>query len=309
MEFDTIGKHQVDYYSINNDWLGDRVLKDTYEAVQFHNNSSVRIWCNEQSEGFDHHWHTALEIIMPAENYYDVEMGQNHYHLQPGDIFIITSGEMHRLIAPESGRRFIFLFDIAMFANLKGYSTIQTLLSQTPHITKESHPRIYEDVYQIMTQIRNDYFGMADYAEITICSLLLNLFSKIGYNHLYQKELFPNIRLSKQKEHVKKFNDLLDYINVHYTEELSLENMANHIGFSKFHFSRLFKQYTNLTFNEYLNYRRLKAAEELLADRSVPITEVSMRSGFSSISSFNRLFKEAKHCSPREYRSMNTKEF
>lgn len=304
-----MNNNYMDYYSVNDDWVGDRVVNDAYEAVQFHNNSSIRIWCNEQSNDYDFHWHTALEIIMPVENYYDVEIGQSSYHINPGEILFIPPGEMHKLIAPGDGRRFIFLFDMSMFARMKGYSSIQALILQSPYITKDTYPRIHEDIYQILMRIRNDYFSMTEYAEITICSLLLNIFAKLGYNHIYQKELFPNIGLSKQKEHIKKFNDLLDYINVHYAEDLNLESMAEHVGFSKFHFSRLFKQYTDLTFNDYLNYRRLKAAEELLADRSISITEVSLRSGFSSISSFNRLFKEAKHCTPREYRSLNTKEF
>lgn len=108
---------------------------------------------------------------------------------------------------------------------------------------------------------------------------------------------------------MKKFNDLLDYIDMHYAEDLSLESMADHIGFSKFHFSRLFKQYTNLTFSDYLNYRRLKAAEELLVNPALPIIEVSLRAGYTSISTFNRLFKQIKHCTPSEYRSRNAEVF
>lgn len=79
--------------------------------------------------------------------------------------------------------------------------------------------------------------------------------------------------------------------------------MAALAGFSKFHFSRLFKQYTSLTFNEYLNHRRLKAAEELLAAPDLSITEIALRSGYASLSTFNRLFKQIKHCTPTEYRA------
>ena len=309
MEFPAMNNHDFDYYSVNDDWSGTRDVENAREAVQFHNNSSIRIWCNEQNLTYDHHWHTALEIIMPDENYYDVEMGGTFYHVHPGDVLFIIPGEMHRLIAPQGGRRFIFLFDATLFVNMKGYSTILTLISQSPHITRETYPRIYEDVCQTLLRIRNEYFSMTEYAEFTICSLMLNLFAKFGYNHIYDKDLFHNLGASKQKEHIKKINDLLDYINVHYADDLNLENMASHVGFSKFHFSRLFKQYTGFTFNDYLNYRRLKAAEELLADHSISITEVALRSGFSSISSFNRLFKEAKHCTPKEYRALNLKEF
>ena len=97
----------------------------------------------------------------------------------------------------------------------------------------------------------------------------------------------------------------MDYIDEHYMEDLNLEDIAESIGFSKFHFSRLFKQYTNFTFCDYLCYRRIKVAEELLAMPDLSITEVALQAGFPSISTFNRLFKQHKNCTPSEYRSKN----
>ena len=293
----------INYYDVNSDWAGGRTVTNAQEIVQFHNNSTVRIWYNEQTNDYDTHWHSALEIIMPRENYYDVEINQVSYHINPGEFLLIPPGEMHKLLAPDSGRRFILLFDISLITRLKGGASIHALLVQPLYITRESYPKIYEDVYRLLLEITDEYFSGNEYAELTIYSLLLSFFVKFINNHIQDEELFPNVRQSRQKEYVKKFNDLLDYINLHYAEDLSLENMAARMGFSKFHFSRLFKQYTNLTFNDYLNYRRLKAAEELLANPAFSITEVSMRSGYSSISTFNRVFRQIKHCTPSEYRS------
>jgi len=296
-------KSTINYYKANYDWTGNRAVTDTHEIIQFQNNSTIRIWCNEQNIDYDFHWHSALEIIMPTENYYDVEIGQCSYHINPGDILIIPSGEMHKLIAPNSGRRFILLFDISPITKLKGGTSIQSLLIQPLYITREIYSKIYDDIYQLLWDITDEYFSENEYSDLTIYSLLLNFFVKLIYNHIHEDELFPNVRISRQKEYIKKFNSLLDYINSHYAEKLSLESMATYMGFSKFHFSRLFKQYTGLTFNDYLNHRRLKAAEELLNNPALSIIEVSMQSGFSSISTFNRLFQQIKHCTPSEYRS------
>ena len=302
-------ENSYDYYTVNNDWTGSRDVRDACEAVEFHADSSLRIWCNEQNTDYDYHWHTALEIIMPVENHYDVLLGETAYHLYPGDILFIMPGETHKLSAPPHGRRFIFLFDSSLFDNLKGWPAVMALISRSPLITKEFYPMICEDVSETLTQIRNEYFSMREYSEFTACALMLNLFAKFGYNYIYHENLFRSQDQTRQKEHIKKINDLLDYINAHYADSLNLDNTAARVGFSKFHFSRLFKQYTGFTFNEYLNQRRLRAAEALLADRGISITEVALRSGFSSISSFNRLFKEAKHCTPKEYRALNTNPF
>lgn len=293
----------LDFYTANDDFTGSRSVTNKQEAVEFHHESTMRIWYNEQPDPYHPHWHTALEIIMPMENYYDAHIAGEQYRIKPGEVIVIPPGEVHELIAPPNGKRFIFLFDISMIAQLKGFAGIQSLLVQPLYITPETYPHIYDEVYQILVQIRNEYFNKTEYAELVIYSLLLNFFVKFGYNRINAENLFPNVRLYKQKEYVQKFNNLMDYIDTHYMEDLNLEDIAESIGFSKFHFSRLFKQYTNFTFCDYLCYRRIKVAEELLAEPDLSITEIAMQAGFPSISTFNRLFKQHKNCTPSEYRS------
>lgn len=293
----------LDFYSINSDYTGSRSFTDNQEKVEFHNATTMRIWCNEQSDSFPPHWHTAMEILMPIENYYDVIVNDTNYHLLPGEAIVIPPGEVHELIAPSEGRRFIFLFDITLITKLKGFSAIQSLLVQPLYITPETYPEIYDEVYELLIQMRNEYFSYNEYSELIIISQLINFFVKFGYHRINTDTLFPNVRLNKQKVYIQKFNNLMTYIDSHYMEDLDLESMAKSVGFSKYHFSRLFKQYTNFTFCEYLCYRRIKAAEEFLANPDLSITEVALQAGFPSISTFNRLFKHYKNCTPREYRS------
>lgn len=294
-----------DFYTVNNDFIGARDVRDSHEVVQFQNNSSIRIWHNEQDADFELHWHTALEIIMPIENHYDVVAKQISFHLMPNEILVIPSGEMHHVIAPDSGRRFIFLFDPSPFIKLKGFSGIQPLLAQPLYITQNTYPLIYDDLFRLLNQMQNEYFHRNEFAELTIYSLLLNFFVILGRDHINTKNPFLNVRLHKQHEYIEKFNDLLDYIDLHCTEDLVLDDLADMVGFSKYHFSRLFKQYTDFSFTDYVNYRRVKMAEKLLEKPELPVTDIALQSGFNSISTFNRLFRKVKNCTPSEYRSMN----
>lgn len=297
-----------DYYAVNSDFSGTRdVVKDYQEVVAFRESSYMRIWYNDISACYSTHWHSALEIIMPVENWYNIVIKNVPYHVEPGEILFIPPGDLHEVQAPEHGKRFIFIFDLNQLTGIKGFSGIQSLLATPMFVTKEKYPHIYDDVYQTLVQMRNEYFNNNEYGELTIYAQLINMLVKFGYNHINTTNLFPNVRLYKQKEYVQKFNDLLDYIDHHYMEELSLEQVADNIGFSKFHFSRLFKQYTNFTFCDYLCYRRIKAAEELLIQPDYSITEVALQSGFPSISTFNRIFKQQKGCTPSEYRSKNNR--
>ena len=86
--------------------------------------------------------------------------------------------------------------------------------------------------------------------------------------------------------------------------ELPLEKLASIAGYSKYHFSRIFKEYNGVSYIQYINGKRIKAAERLMADSSYPITEVAMQCGFASLTTFNRAFKKAKGCTPTEFRKM-----
>lgn len=112
-------KNYLDYYTVNEDYSGERHTNNKEEAVQFKQSSSIRIWYNEQTVSYDEHWHNALEVIMPVENHYQVVIKGTTYTIQPGELLIIPPNELHRLIAPKSGIRFIFLFDISLISKIK----------------------------------------------------------------------------------------------------------------------------------------------------------------------------------------------
>lgn len=270
--------------------------------IDYSIDSAIRIWKNNTSDSYPIHWHTALEIIIPLENYYIVDINDQHFHLKPDEILLIPSGELHTLTSPDTGSRFIFMFDISILSNIKSFSSIQSLLVQPIHLTHNTHPAIYDDIYSLLMNMQVEFFQGREYSELTIYSLLIELFVKLGYDYLYGQELFPDVRLPKQKEYIRKFQQLLAYIDEHYMEELDLDKLSDSIEFSKFHFLRLFKQYMGATVGDYVTLRRIKAAEQLLCNQNRPISEVATLSGFSSISTFNRLFKQYKNCSPSEYR-------
>ena len=75
-------------------------------------------------------------------------------------------------------------------------------------------------------------------------------------------------------------------------------------GFSKYHFARLFKQYTDTSFYKYLNQKRIEHAKTLLLDPQLTVIEVATQSGFSSLSAFLRMFKQLNKCTPTEFRNM-----
>ena len=91
---------------------------------------------------------------------------------------------------------------------------------------------------------------------------------------------------------------------MNYMNDITLDDLADMAGYSKYHFSRIFKKYCNTTFIAFLNQRRIKAAEMLLLNEEMSVTNVAMQVGFSSLTTFNRVFKELKGGTPSEFRRL-----
>lgn len=281
-----------------------RELNGAFEKVGFSTNSSILLHMNDEYESYPAHWHTALEIIMPIENSYKVVMNKITYSLNVGDILIIPPGELHQLFAPPTGLRMILLFESSLISNLKGFSSILPVITQPRLISMENSSEIYEKEHALILNIIDEYKSNTPLHEAAIYSMVIQMFVLIGRNHMEVDSLFPAVSANKQKEYIEKFNKIFDFIDNNYTECLSLDTVSNVAGFSKFHFSRLFKQFTDMSFYDYLNQRRVKAAESLLLDPNLSITVVALQSGFSSISTFNRVFKCFKKCTPSEFKEL-----
>ena len=92
------------------------------------------------------------------------------------------------------------------------------------------------------------------------------------------------------------------YIQEHCEEPLTLDSIANYVGFSPCYFSRYFKKVTSYNFVEYLMMQRVKRMQMLLTNNSLSITDAAYQAGFKSISTLNRVFRQYSGCSPSEYR-------
>lgn len=101
-------------------------------------------------------------------------------------------------------------------------------------------------------------------------------------------------------------NDIIyqtvSYIAAHYTEELTLSKMAHDLGISQSSLSRVFSGTFHTNFNRYLNEARLDYACSFLLHSDHTILDICIRAGFDSQRTFNRVFQERYHMSPREYR-------
>ena len=105
-----------------------------------------------------------------------------------------------------------------------------------------------------------------------------------------------------KEENVKNIKTILDYIKDNYSKEITIDELAQLLNFSKSHFMRFFKKNLGLTAIDYINEYRLNVASNLLVNTNLTITEIAIKIGISNVSYFNRLFKKHFQVSPMQYR-------
>lgn len=95
------------------------------------------------------------------------------------------------------------------------------------------------------------------------------------------------------------------FIEAHQSEDLDLTAVARAVNVSTFHFCKMFKRATGLTFTEHLSLVRIAKAKKLLANPQLRISEVAFEVGFSSLTHFNRMFRRIVGQSPTAFRTQS----
>jgi AraC family transcriptional regulator len=100
----------------------------------------------------------------------------------------------------------------------------------------------------------------------------------------------------------QRLQKCLDYIEAHLEEDIPLQEMAELVGMSQYHFARMFKQSVSIAPHQYIIQQRIERAKKLLLNRNMTILEVSKNCGFNNPSHFNRHFVKIVNMTPSAYR-------
>ena len=272
-------------------------LNGDFETVDYSQNRSIILYDNIENEEYPLHWHNAIEMIMPLTNGFHAICAGKDYHLTEKDILIIPAGTLHNLKA-QSGRRIILLLDNASFNGNPALSELYSTISEPLLINSDYDPELLKSLNGIIRDIYILYSNFSDVTEVYIYIKVLTILARIKE---YQLSM---IEYEDGSMYADKFRFIFKYIEQNYMNDITLENLAKLVGYSTFHFSRIFKKYSNTTFINYLNRQRVRAAELLLLESGSSITDIAMKVGFASLTTFNRVFKNINGCTPSEYKKL-----
>lgn len=240
------------------------------------------------------HWHENIEICQTVHQNMDYVIGGKFVHTQPGDIVVIGDHTVHKFLPAENGTT-IKLLQMQHQLLVNARCRMQPI---KVHITKaelDEHPQIAELVAILFDVIENEgIVKVTDENPISQCAALTLYAALMKY--------FPAEHMEVNKGERKEFYDIVEYINKHFTEDISVQGIANAMYMGRSKLSRIFTQYAGTSLNTYINGLRISKANELL-NAGADVTDAAFESGFQSIRTFNSVYKKIVGVTPSEYKN------
>lgn len=241
------------------------------------------------------HWHKEVEMVYVETGMVNISINSKKLQVNQGEMLIINGGAAHYYInKTDCGKVWTIKFckDILMNMNFSKLSNneISKLYDNTFMCCPD------ENLRKIMLDVLTS--RQDDYQECYITSKLLEFTVYVLRNPSIVFNMFSTVEATNSKY----LTAIIEYINENSSKDITLQMLADYLGFNVYYCSKYIKKNTGMNFLEYLNAVRVANAEVLLLNTDKNITEVALETGFSSPSSFNRVFKKIKGKSPKEFR-------
>jgi AraC-like DNA-binding protein len=230
--------------------------------------------------------HNDYEILVGLEGVYPYYYNDVCYDCKPGSIFLISPMLEHESYYTEIPNSITHMW---MFVNEQ---SLIVSISQTHNEKLKDIFRskvAYED-YTPKLKIYEIWNSLINAKKITPQNLLQ---FKLAICHLFLA-IIESKQLSINEYQGEIMERTRNYIKTHFHQKIDIRHLARKMGYSKFHFMRLFKKYYTVTIQEYIDQQRLKKVECLLADKTTQ-KEMAHQLGFSSQSSFANWYGRSRN--------------
>ncbi len=265
--------------------------------------SVIKVY-HEGYEVYHSHKHDFIEIVYILDGKVIHRVNNKEYPTSRGDMLIINYGETHSmeisknstyvniLMKPEYISKSLENAENAFaLLNLSEFESFRKLLDENKRkVTFKGDDRNKAEaiINDIIKEQERQKPGFELFIRSQLNILLISLFRKMS---LDLDSSFDGIN-----------EKLLHYINLHSSEKLTLSGIAKLCSYNVSYFSRIFKEYTGMTFTEYLKNVRIQKALSLISETNLNITDIIFESGYTDKTRFYNDFKKIAGATPLEYR-------
>lgn len=247
------------------------------------------------------HHHDFYEVYFFLSGNVQYNIESRSYLLTPGDVLLISPMELHQPMFGADQREYerIVLWIDKQFLegfSLSGESFTACFDTASPNHSNLLRPEGVQRQFLmfLLEQLILESNSQESYREICALSYLAQILVLLNRQALQQRREDPMTIPDSTVYNV------LGYINEHYNENLTLDDLANKFFISKYHLSREFQRLVGTSVHRYIVQKRLVMAKQMLSSGK-PSSEVYQNCGFGDYSNFYRAFKAEYQISPKEY--------
>lgn len=257
----------------------------------------VRTQGNEYTP--DLHYHDFYEVQFYLKGTRHLTVNGQTYTCSAGDVAFLDMFEQHRLLKTEPGEylRCTFSLSPGLVLSMCSEDTdIRNLFCRRNRSYPIRHfePEEFEVYLDILRRFRR--IGPCRGRELLERGLIYEFFGR-----LYGDCFDPALGSIPSAHHSAMVAGIVEYVNEHLDQDLSLETLSSVSNFSVYHMCRVFKRMTGCTISQYISGKRMERARLLLRS-DCPITQIAPQTGFRNYSCFYKAFLKENGVSPAQYR-------
>lgn len=254
---------------------------------------------DKQRKDFAFHYHDFNKILILIRGNVSYCIEGKNYELKPYDIVLVNAGEIHRpSVLDNLGYERIIIYVSTQF--LSHYRGEDYDLSYCFERAKKEHSNVLRipsidksKLYQVCLELEHSFVDQAYaqelYQKILFLEFMIQLNRTAISNHInYLDSVGDNGKLVQ----------ILDFINEHLAEDISIDILAEHFYLNRYYLMHYFKDETGYTIGNYITEKRLLLAKRLVQN-GCSTTEACFQSGFKNYSTFSRAFKKAFNTIPK----------
>lgn len=250
------------------------------------------------------HAHDYYEFYFFLEGNVSIEINEAEYPLKPGDMILIPPGIPHHVIIHNTAnpyRRFIFWISKSFFQKLQTQSADYVYLMKAAqdkghyicHYDIISFNALQSKIFQLIEEIHGDRFGKDTKISLCVQDLIFHL----------NRTVFDKEHSQSPDETQSLYQNLIQYIETHLDEDLTLDQLAREFYVSKYHIAHVFKENMGISVHQFITKKRLLMCRDSLLSHQ-EISKTYLMFGFKDYSSFFRAFKKEFGMSPKEYKDI-----
>lgn len=273
----------------------------SYETIQHERELPFRCFFNSL-RFIGNHWHAELELLLQTEGSIVISMLDKVTELSPGDLFLANPFQVHSLYAQtEHNQTLALQIDVTdpllLPRQLGGHRFIPA-----NEWTQDLKENVHQEIVTIAREIaeRKDGHAHACLGALARIISLLVRNAAAPRGSAGESSAPPIDGRPAWFEHV---TTIIRYLQERFAYPISLDQLAEHVGLSRYYVSHLVKAATGLSLQENLGLIRTNRAIHLMFTTDAKLVDIAMDAGFSHLKYFNKYFRRLYGATPSHVRS------